>query len=174
VININIKSGTNSVHGDIFEYLQNRDLDANVWQNNLVGHPEEHSFRISMAAHRRPIIRNKLFIFGDYQGTNIAASSAWPASASPAAYIPTPQEVQGNFSGLLGASGTSTDVNGNPSTSRRAHLRPGNDYRHLLRAALPHPFSGNIIPMSRMDPAYAKMLALFPAPNQPYSNGPPG
>ena len=39
VINVNIKSGTNALHGSLFEFLQNRDLDANIWTNNLSGKP---------------------------------------------------------------------------------------------------------------------------------------
>jgi hypothetical protein len=34
VINVNLKSGTNTLHGNVFEYLQNKDLDANTWTNN--------------------------------------------------------------------------------------------------------------------------------------------
>src|SRR5581483_4046837 len=37
VINVNLKSGTNQLHGSLFELLQNRDLNANRWENNLAG-----------------------------------------------------------------------------------------------------------------------------------------
>ncbi len=37
VINVTLKSGTNALHGSVFEYLQNRDLDANTWTNNRAG-----------------------------------------------------------------------------------------------------------------------------------------
>src|SRR5580692_7865536 len=37
VINVTLKSGTNALHGSLFEYLQNRDLDANSWSNNRAG-----------------------------------------------------------------------------------------------------------------------------------------
>ena len=37
VIDVTLKSGTNQLHGDLFEYLQNTDLDANRWENNLAG-----------------------------------------------------------------------------------------------------------------------------------------
>ena len=40
VINVTLKSGTNGLHGSLFEYLQNRDLDSNTWTNNRAGaHP---------------------------------------------------------------------------------------------------------------------------------------
>jgi hypothetical protein len=174
VINVNIKSGTNSVHGDIFEYIQNRDLDANVWQNNLAGKPRgtfnQNQYGGTLGA---PIIKNKLFIFGDYQGTNIASSSGLQGlGVSGLLTIPTPLETQGNFSGLLGASGTSTDNAGNPVNFEKGAIydpttTTGTSSTPISRI----PFAGNIIPVSRFDPVYAKMLALFPAPNQPYSNG---
>src|ERR1700691_1682309 len=37
VINVTLKSGTNALHGSLFEYLANKDLDANTWQNNRAG-----------------------------------------------------------------------------------------------------------------------------------------
>src|SRR5678816_3236452 len=39
VINVNLKSGTNEIHGSLFELLQNKVLDANTWNNNLAGVP---------------------------------------------------------------------------------------------------------------------------------------
>ena len=40
VVNVILKSGTNQLHGSLFEILQNRDLDANTWTNNLSGTPK--------------------------------------------------------------------------------------------------------------------------------------
>src|SRR5580658_4512831 len=72
VIDVTLKSGTNQLHGSLFEYLQNRDLDANSWSNNRAGQPRG-PFRQNQfgATAGGPIRKNKLFIFGDYQGTRI-------------------------------------------------------------------------------------------------------
>ena len=73
VINVTLKSGTNTLHGSVFEYLQNRDLDANSWSNNRAGQPigpfVQNQFGATAGG---PIKRNRLFLFGDYQGTRIA------------------------------------------------------------------------------------------------------
>src|SRR5579884_3698059 len=75
VINVNLKSGTNDLHGDLFEFLQNTDLDANRWENNF-----NNAVRPKLIQNQfggtagGPIIKNKLFIFGDYQGTRIATA----------------------------------------------------------------------------------------------------
>ena len=72
VIDVNIKSGTNQIHGVGFEILQNTVLDANRWENNLAGTPrnpfKQNQFGGAIGG---PIIKDRLFIFGDYQGTKI-------------------------------------------------------------------------------------------------------
>ena len=76
VINVNIKSGSNQLHGSAFEFLQNKDLDANIWGNNYAGKPRgpfiQNQFGGTLGG---PILKNKLFIFGDYQGTNTHSSA---------------------------------------------------------------------------------------------------
>jgi hypothetical protein len=75
VINVTLKSGTNALHGSVFEYLANKDLDANTWSNNRAGAVRgpfvQNQFGATAGG---PIKKNKLFIFGDYQGTRIADS----------------------------------------------------------------------------------------------------
>ena len=75
VINVNLKSGTNQLHGSLFEILQNRILNANSWTNNQAGKPRGPFIQNQFGATAGgPIVRNRLFIFGDYQGTRIASS----------------------------------------------------------------------------------------------------
>src|SRR5207248_6241459 len=67
VLNVNLKSGTNEVHGTLFEILQNEKLDANRWEFNKAGRDrgpfKQNQFFGGVGA---PIIKNRLFIFGDY------------------------------------------------------------------------------------------------------------
>src|SRR6476661_6472193 len=66
VVDINLKSGTNQVHGVVFEILQNDKLNANRWENNQGGkvrNPfKQNQFGGALGG---PIIKNKLFMFGD-------------------------------------------------------------------------------------------------------------
>jgi hypothetical protein len=163
VINVNLKSGTNQLHGGLWEVFQNEDLNANSWQNNNVGAPRP-IFRQNQfgAAAGGPIIKNKLFVFGDYQGTRIS-----DINRAGFTTIPTPAEIHGDFSRLL----TTTvipgvkDAQGNP-------VFQGEIFNPKTQTVLPNgtvlrsPFPGNIIPQGMWDPAAAKMLALFSAPNQ--------
>jgi hypothetical protein len=69
VVSTSIKSGTNKYHGDIFEFFRNDVLNANNWGNNLYGLPKP-ALRWNMfgATFGGPILKNKLFVFVDYQG----------------------------------------------------------------------------------------------------------
>ncbi|MBC7925884.1 MAG: TonB-dependent receptor, partial [Bryobacteraceae bacterium] len=63
------KSGTNDIHGSVYWYLRNRELNANTFFNNLSGLPTPKLNRnIGGASLGGPIIRNKLFLFGNYEG----------------------------------------------------------------------------------------------------------
>src|SRR5579884_2566454 len=107
VINVNLKSGTNDLHGALFEFLQNTDLNANRWENNWSNLPRppvnQNQFG---AAAGGPIIKNKLFIFGDYQGTRIKTAGGVVQNLGFGGLytIPTPAMIGGDFSGILGAS----------------------------------------------------------------------
>ena len=69
VFNIVVKSGTNDLHGSIYEYFQNRDLNAMDADNVHAGQtslPRFDSNRFG-ATVGGPIIKNKLFYFGNYE-----------------------------------------------------------------------------------------------------------
>ncbi len=180
VVDVQIKSGTNQFHGIAFEYLQNTDLDANRWENNLagVGRPKfiQNQFGGGVGG---PIIKNKLFFFGDYQGTKIDTAGGVIQNLGYGGFytIPTALMKQGNFSELLGAQVAPGVLFGqiyNPaSTVCTAGCTPGT--LTALPGASPTfsrtPYAGNIIPASQWDPAAAKLIAQYPNTNQPYSTG---
>ena len=70
VVNATIKSGTNQFHGTVFEFLRNDKLDANNFFTNAAGQPRPafHQNQFG-AAVGGPIVHNRTFFFGDYQGT---------------------------------------------------------------------------------------------------------
>ncbi len=69
VLNATIKSGTNSIHGAVWEFFRNDKLDAADWfENNngtRKGELRQNQFGASIGG---PIVKNKLFYFGDYEG----------------------------------------------------------------------------------------------------------
>ncbi len=180
VINVTLKSGTNQLHGSLFEYLQNRDLDSNSWTNNRAASPRgpfvQNQFGATAGG---PILKNRLFIFGDYQGTRIADSGGSVPSLGYSGYttIPTPAMKNGDFSSLLGPSYTGTDVNNAPITVQKGAIYdPLTTTYQTNSAGIQIPvsrsvFPGNIIPQNRFDPAWAKIIQLYPSPNQPVITG---
>ena len=76
VINASIKSGTNSYHGELFEYFRNDAINANKYWNGMteaitgVGVLPKNAFRYNQfgGTFGGPIVKNKLFFFVDYQG----------------------------------------------------------------------------------------------------------
>ena len=70
------KRGTNALHGALYEYLQNNDLNANTWDRNRGGIPnpklEDNRFGGAVGG---PIWKNHTFIFGNYEGRRFPQSS---------------------------------------------------------------------------------------------------
>jgi len=66
VTNVTLKSGSNSFHGSAFEFIQNNDLNARSYFGGPLGHLSYNYFGGSGGG---PVIKNKLFFFGDYLRT---------------------------------------------------------------------------------------------------------
>lgn len=157
IINATIKSGTNKYHGDIFEFLRNDFFNANKWENSpgisdtANGLPTPKlRWNIFGGTAGGPIIKNKLFFFGDYQGTR----RDLPSNESSITVL-TQAETTGNFSGLptqlydpcsAGTGGTS----GVPCNILAPAARPA--------------FQGNLIPSADLDPAFTALVTspLYP------------
>jgi len=189
VVNVNLKSGTNQLHGSMFELLQNRDFNANSWNNNLAGAARaQDSASLFGATAGGPIIKNKLFIFGDYQGNRIrtAGGSVNGLGRSGFIQIPTGAEKTGDFSSLLAPNITVNDPRGTPAQGfpaitypKGAIFDPSSTMYTTTATAVPvgtpysrQMFPGNLIPLSRQtDPAFSKILQLYPGTNQPILTG---
>lgn len=99
-INASIKSGTNNLHGSLYEYLENDRMDAADYfdtSGKTAFHQNQFGGTLGL-----PLIKNKIFFFGDAQGTRI--SSFVPAS--PNNTVPTDLERTGNFTEMLNAANT--------------------------------------------------------------------
>src|SRR5215472_7036429 len=67
VVNVTIKSGTNTFHGSLYEYMRRGGLNANSWSNKLNG-IDRPGLRYDAfgGTFGGPIVKNKLFFFADY------------------------------------------------------------------------------------------------------------
>lgn len=138
-INVTIKSGTNQLHGSVWEYNSIKQLNALTWSNRTGTTPKniynEYGFSIG-----RPVRRNKLFFFFDYNKVPIRK-----AIGGTYVTVPTMAMRAGDFSaaGIKiydPATGTTTGANKSQ-------------------------FTDNIVPTSRIAKAASVLLANLPAPN---------
>jgi hypothetical protein len=171
VVNVTIKSGTNQIHGALFEYLQNDKMNANRWENNRNnvrrGPFKQNQFGAAVGG---PMIKNRTFWFADYQGTEIRSTGgAVPGLGTSAFFsVPTMAMRNGDFSHLLGVNRSIPNGLG-VSAREGAIYDPATQmmgtYPNGTAGLIRQPFPNNIIPPSRLDPAAKKMADLFPAPN---------
>ena len=99
VINVSLKSGTNTFHGGAYEFLRNDKLNANDWANNWSGVPRSplrwNDFGADVGG---PIKKDKLFFFADYEGQRFDQ----PANGTPFTVLTVPERT-GDFGALCPA-----------------------------------------------------------------------
>ena len=99
VMNAITKSGTNSIHGTVFEFLRNDKFDSTRYFDDSVAELRQNQFGYAVGG---PLWKNKIFWFTDYQGTRIVRGAS-----TGFVNVPTVAERGGDFSGNSGAlSGT--------------------------------------------------------------------
>ena len=146
VTNVVLKSGSNSIHGGAYEFLQNSDFDARAFFNAGVGHVAYNYFGGNVGG---PIRKNKLFFFADYlriedHEANTSLVTIPPVASRTGDLSAAPTTIYNPFSGLQNG----TDAGRTP-------------------------FPNNQIPTSLINPVSAKLFALLPATNQTFSAAAP-
>jgi len=165
IVNATIKSGTNSFHGDVWEYFRNDVLNANSWENNLPSpHLPKNKIRWNMFGFTAggPVLKNRLFFFADYQGQRFDH----PSSTS-AVTVFTAAERSGDFGAICSAGFDGAGVcKGpgqlyNPCASFSAPCTPSS-----TPASPRQPFPFNVIPAAMISPVAANLFSssLYPAP----------
>jgi Carboxypeptidase regulatory-like domain len=166
IINATIKSGTNSYHGDAFEFVRNDYFNANKWENSpfVTGLPDglptpKLRWNIFGGTAGGPIIKNKLFFFGDYEGVR----RDLPATSSQIQVL-TQNEIGGNF-GTLSTQLYNPCAPGTGGTS-------GVLCNILAPGARPV-FAGNIISPANLDPTFTALVTspLYPVAIATLPNG---
>jgi hypothetical protein len=161
-INASIKSGSNALHGSVWEYLENDRLNASDYFNRKGRtHFHQNTFGATLGG---PVWKNKIFFFGDAQG--IRQSSFVPPS--PNQTVPTALERNGDFSELLNPANTNglgvinLYQRGGTPTATPGGPQVGNpsDYYYSCGGQI------NVICPGNVNPIAQKILNLFPMPNQ--------
>jgi hypothetical protein len=196
VVNLVTRSGTNDVHGSLYDFLRNTDLNANSFFNNRNGFPrtsyQRNNFGGTVGG---PIVKNKLFYFFDYDGIREISPSTGTFG------VPSLAERNGNFGELCGDKGgtfspqglcsvaagqlwdpySAVQNNNYGSGGLRTQLVPFNNLANYASAnlvgstAIASNVRGNLI-----NPITQKVMSFYPLPNtggipgttsyNPYSN----
>jgi hypothetical protein len=134
VVNIVTKSGANELHGNAFEFLRNGAFNAsNYFSGGQVDELKRNQFGGSLGG---AVVKNKLFFFGNYQGT-IEHNS----TSGSVVRMLTQAERNGDFTALL------------------------NQGTQLVDPSTGNPFPGNQIPSGQLDNTAKGLLAALPLPN---------
>src|SRR5437588_11264022 len=176
IMNAVIKSGTNEFHGDAYEFLRNEKLDAKNAFDQFGRQPyKQNQFGFTLGG---PIIKNRTFFFGDYEGLRVR-------QATPILnVIPTPAMTTGDFTeNLTDTPALAVDPNtGSPTTQTAVDCSGNptfvgeifNTRLTQLSGLNPNGFCGvpissggnlNVFPAGLVDPLAARLAALFPSPN---------
>ncbi len=169
IVSATIKSGTNSLHGDAWEFFRNDKLNANSWSNNFNGAGRD-KLRWNMFGGTLggPVMKNKLFFFVDYQGQRFDH----PSSANFFS-VYTQAEQGGDFSALCqtGFTGGICNPTTGPNDARK-HIQlynpcaagTGTGGVPCSAAAIRSPFLNNQIPIGMISPVAQALFAssLYP------------
>jgi len=90
VVNVVTKSGTNSVHGDFYEFFRNKVLNTKGFFDTTVPDYKQNQFGATLGG---PIKKDKTFLFGSYEGNRLRQGIS-----SGQVFLPTAAEAGGNFS----------------------------------------------------------------------------
>jgi hypothetical protein len=145
VINMVTKSGTNVLHGSVYEFFRNDALDA---RNTFAVTKPPFRYNQFGASVGGPVIKDRTFFFGNWEEYRYRRSRALIAS------FPTELQRNGNFSDLFNANGTLIPIYDPYSTTGSGTT--------VSRTILP----GNIIPASQIDPVARAINAFYPLPNR--------
>jgi len=177
ILNAIIKSGTNSFHGDVYEFFRNDALDGrNAFDSSRQPY-HQNQFGATLGG---PILKDRTFFFIDYEGFRVI--QALPQLS----LVPTPAEIGGDFSSFLTSTpAMAVDMNGKVTNqvARDCSGHPtfvGEIFNSRLAQVSglnPGGFCGvpigvdgagnptNMFPVGSIDSLAARLSALFPTPN---------
>lgn len=196
VVNMITRSGTNSFHGEAYDFIRNTITDANNWFNDASGVPippvHRHDFGGTLGG---PILKNKTFFFFDwdgtiqsYMGTYMAGvpsaaertgdfgevctyyGGSFPTSGPNAGLCSNPEgQIYDPYSGVYGV-----DSSGAAGAIRSAPV-PYNNIGTYTSPGNPKlngtPYQLPPTPGNLIDPVAQNMMNLFPSPMANVANG---
>jgi outer membrane receptor protein involved in Fe transport len=165
VVNVVTKSGTNDIHGDFYEFIRNDVLNTKGFFDSSVPDYKQNQFGATLGV---PIVKNKMFAFGSYEGNRLRQGIS-----SGQVFLPTADEAAGNFGPGGGLGGVLTDqtfatqlanrTGGNGQTCQQAvtaiggaPIVPNTPYASI--------FPNSVVPTACFDPTAQALYNNYVAP----------
>lgn len=145
VMNASIKSGTNAIHGNVWEYLRNTNLDSRDWDATTIPPYHQNQFGATLGL---PFWRNRLFYFGDIEANRISIAN--PTTTT----VPTALMRTGDFSELL-----DTSLNNQGVPVQLYQPNSGGAETQQCNNA------NNVFCQGQIDPVAQNIIKLYPQPN---------
>jgi hypothetical protein len=134
IIEVVTKAGGNQIHGEAYEYVRNNQMEARDYFSSTAPGPyHQNQFGASLGG---PMVKGKLFYFGNFEGYRQVSS------AFASAFTPTKAMFGGDFS-AAGLPPIYDPTTYNPATGQRQQ------------------FSGNKIPSNRISSTITGLLAYY-------------
>jgi|HubBroStandDraft_3_1064219.scaffolds.fasta_scaffold02045_4 hypothetical protein len=166
VVNVVTKSGTNSLHGDFYEFLRNQALNTRGYFDPFLLDYKQNQFGGTLGG---PIKKDKTFIFGSYEGNRLIQGIS-----SGTVVLPSPAEAGGDFSagGVPFSGGTDANfasvLNSRPGCSTAIAAAGGT--APTAGASYSSIFPNNRIPTQCFDPTALGIYQHYVAPLQALAN----
>ncbi len=141
MVNVVTKSGTNELHGVLFEFLRNGNVNARNYFATLPDTEHRNQFG---GTNGGPIRKDKLFYFAGYQGTRTTLPIVTKA------FVPTPAALKGDFSGL-----------------ESAGCQASGKARTITDPSTKLPYTGYQVPTSEFDAAALNISKQLPTTSDP-------
>jgi len=160
LVNVVTKSGTNTLHGNAFEFLRFPNLDARNYFSPTRAAFHRNQFGGTVGG---PIVHNKIFFFADYQGTRqvIGQDSGLIPVLSPADRTGNLSDIADQLSGSVGGNSWANLLSqelGYTVSNGEPYYFPGCDSSNCV-------FPNAVIPPSAISAPAAAMLSYIPQPN---------
>jgi hypothetical protein len=192
VLNATVKSGTNSIHGAVWEFFRNDKLDAADWFEDNAdiakGELRQNQFGAAIGG---PVIKNKIFFFGDYEGLRRVQGNTQSGFSVPS--LAERNSGYTDLSDIITGQGTSSRADAlgrqiplgailDPATTRAVTAGAIDPVSGIVAQSTGYvrdPFGTcpastsnytlaacglNQLPAARLDPNAIKLLNLYPAP----------
>jgi outer membrane receptor protein involved in Fe transport len=153
LVTMQLKSGTNKYHGDLWYNFRNEALDA---RDAFAEVKAVDRYHVWGAAIGGPIVKDRTFFFVSTEWTKVKLPRTSVLT------VPTLEMLRGDFSKFVTDEGELIPIY-DPATTRPDPESPWGVTRDQ--------FPGNIIPSDRFDPVAVNIAKFFPAPNRPGTIG---